>query len=200
MCILQEERNEAELMIFWLLSFKWHDSFQVPDGVNDLEATELSLNQNQARILSFLHWFTVWTRKSFYIFIIFFCLFFCRAGVFLLLLMLPIYDHCCGSGMFILDPNFFHPVSQIRVKELKYFSPKKWFESSRKYDPGWSSRIRILIFYPSRIMDPGGKKAPDPGYESVTLFMIFEGCRTKRACCDKQARYQFSHLSFFILS
>jgi hypothetical protein len=24
-------------------------------------------------------------------------------------------------------------------------------------------RIRILIFYPSRIPDPGAKKAPDPG-------------------------------------
>ncbi len=33
---------------------------------------------------------------------------------------------CCGSGMFILDPNFFHPgsrifPSRIRVKEFKYF-------------------------------------------------------------------------------
>ncbi len=36
------------------------------------------------------------------------------------------------------------------------------FLSSRKYDPGCSSRIRILIFYPSRIPDPGVKKAPDP--------------------------------------
>jgi hypothetical protein len=42
---------------------------------------------------------------------------------------------------------------------------------SRKYDPGCSSRIRILTFYPSRIRiltfypsgipDPGVKKAPD---------------------------------------
>jgi hypothetical protein len=58
---------------------------------------------------------------------------------------------CCGSGMF--------------VKEFKYFNhknPKKWFLSSRKYDPGCSSRIRMLTFYPSRIPDPGVKKAPDP--------------------------------------
>jgi hypothetical protein len=36
--------------------------------------------------------------------------------------------------------------------------------SSRKYDPGCSSRIRILTFtHPgSRIPDPGVKKAPDP--------------------------------------
>jgi hypothetical protein len=41
---------------------------------------------------------------------------------------------CCGSGMFIPDPNF-HPVvpdlgseffsSRIRIKEFKYFNPKK---------------------------------------------------------------------------
>jgi hypothetical protein len=40
---------------------------------------------------------------------------------------------------------------------------KKWFLSSRKYDPGCSSRIRMLTFYPSRIPDPGIKKPPDPG-------------------------------------
>jgi hypothetical protein len=70
---------------------------------------------------------------------------------------------CCGSGMFIPDPNpnFFHPGSRIRIKEL--------FLSSRKYDPGCSSRIRILIFYPSPIPDPGFKKAPDPGSGSATL-------------------------------
>jgi hypothetical protein len=45
----------------------------------------------------------------------------------------------------------------------KYFNPKKWFLSSRKYDPGFSPRprVRFLSFYPSRIQDPGVKKAPD---------------------------------------
>ncbi len=47
--------------------------------------------------------------------------------------------------------------------------PKKWVLSSRKYDPGCSSRIRMLTFYPSRIPDPGVKKAPDPGSGSATL-------------------------------
>jgi hypothetical protein len=69
---------------------------------------------------------------------------------------------CCGSGMFIPDPTcfhpgseFFHPGSWIRIKELKYFNPTKWFPSSRKYDPGCSSRFRIILtFYPSRIPDP----------------------------------------------
>jgi hypothetical protein len=73
--------------------------------------------------------------------------------------------------MFIPDPIFFHPGSRIRIfyhpgsrtriKEFKYFSPKKFFLSSRNYYLGCSSRIRILIFYPSRIRRV--KKAPDPG-------------------------------------
>jgi hypothetical protein len=40
----------------------------------------------------------------------------------------------------------------------KYFNPKKWFLSSRKYDPG-------------SIPDPGVKKAPDPGFGSATLLV-----------------------------
>ncbi len=56
---------------------------------------------------------------------------------------------------------FFYPGSQIRFKEFKYFNPKKLFLSSGKYDPGCSSRIQN--FYPSRIPDPGFKKAQDPG-------------------------------------
>jgi hypothetical protein len=44
---------------------------------------------------------------------------------------------------------------------------QKLFQSSRKCDPGCSSRIRILIFYPSRI--PGSKRPPDPGSGSATL-------------------------------
>jgi hypothetical protein len=68
----------------------------------------------------------------------------------------------------IPDPTFFHPGSRIPtvsipdpgsrilIKEFKYFNPKKakkWFLSSKKYDPGCSSRIP----------DPGVKKAPNPG-------------------------------------
>ncbi len=71
---------------------------------------------------------------------------------------------CCGSGMFIPDPNFSYPGSAS--KNLSILTPKKWFLSSRKYDPGCSSRIRILIFYPSRMPDPGVKKAPDPDPKS----------------------------------
>ncbi len=57
---------------------------------------------------------------------------------------------------------FFDPGYWIRIKEFKYFNPKKLFLSSRKYDPCCSSPIRIRIFYPSRI--PGLKRLriPDP--------------------------------------
>jgi hypothetical protein len=81
---------------------------------------------------------------------------------------------CCGSGMFIPDPGseFFPSQVRNRIKEFKCFNPKKWFLSSRKYDLGCSSRIRIQIFFPSRI-PAGVKKAPDPGSGSAIL------CRTK---------------------
>ncbi len=55
----------------------------------------------------------------------------------------------------IPDPNCLHPGSRIRIKDFKYFNPKKWFLSSRKYDPGCSSRI------------------PDPGSGSATLGKKF---------------------------
>ena len=87
---------------------------------------------------------------------------------------------CCGSGMFtrILAPGskffqsgskFFQSGSRIRIKEFKYFNPKKWFLSSRKYDPGCSSWIPDpdADFLP--IPDPGsrgqkgiGSRIPDP--------------------------------------
>jgi hypothetical protein len=57
-------------------------------------------------------------------------------------------EQCCGSGMFIPHPhpNFSIPDpglkrSRIRIKNLSFFKPKKLFLSSRKYDPGCSSRI-----------------------------------------------------------
>jgi hypothetical protein len=39
---------------------------------------------------------------------------------------------------------------------------------TRKYDPDCSYRIRIL-FFPIPDLDPGVKKAPDPGSRSATL-------------------------------
>jgi hypothetical protein len=93
--------------------------------------------------------------------------------------------------MFILDPNFFHPGSQILIffipdpgsrihlKEFKYFNPKKWFLSTQKYDPGFSSRIRIPNPDPDflPILDPGSRiqgskryRIPDPGSGSAPLI------------------------------
>jgi hypothetical protein len=72
-----------------------------------------------------------------------------------------------GSDFFpsrIPDPNCLHPGSSSKnLRILTPKKPKKWFLSSKKYDPGCSSRIRMLTIYPSRIPDPGVKKAPDPG-------------------------------------
>jgi hypothetical protein len=84
--------------------------------------------------------------------------------------------------MFILDPgsDFFHPGSEFfhpgsASKKLSILTPKKWFLSSRKYDP-WvvhpESWIRILTFYPSWIPDPEVKKSPDPGSGSATLLKM----------------------------
>jgi len=52
---------------------------------------------------------------------------------------------------------------------LSILTPKKWYLSSRKYDPDCSSQIPDpdADFLP--IPDPGVKKAPDPGSGSATL-------------------------------
>jgi hypothetical protein len=79
----------------------------------------------------------------------------------------------------------------IRTKEFKYFNPKNCFQALGNMIRVVSSRIRILIFHPSRIPDPGGqkgtgsriqgskrhripdtgvKKAPDPGSATQIFF------------------------------
>jgi hypothetical protein len=74
---------------------------------------------------------------------------------------------CCGSRMFIPDPETDFFPSRIRIFpsripgphqriKPKNPNPKKLFLSSRKYDPGCSSRIRILTFYPSGIQGSKG--------------------------------------------
>jgi hypothetical protein len=92
------------------------------------------------------------------------------------------FNQCCGSGMFIPDlgsdffpsripdPNCLHPGSASKNLSILFIlTEKKWFLSFRKYDPGCSSRIRMLTFYPSRIRDPGSRiqgskmhRIPDP--------------------------------------
>ncbi len=73
--------------------------------------------------------------------------------------------------------DFFHPGSRIHIKECQYFNPTKWFQNSRKYDPGCSSRIRIP--------DPGVKKAPYPRFgigirniDFVKPWCIFTSLKT----------------------
>jgi hypothetical protein len=70
----------------------------------------------------------------------------------------------------IPDPGYELSPSRIRTvsipdpgsasKNLSILTQKKWFLSSRKYDPGCSSRIPDpdVDFYPSRIPDPGVNK------------------------------------------
>jgi hypothetical protein len=90
-----------------------------------------------------------------------------------------------GSRIFsIPDPGFrifYIPDPGSASENLSILTQKKRFLSSRKYDPGCISRIRIQIFYPSRLPDPGVKKRhripdPDPqhcrGY-SNTYHMYF---------------------------
>jgi hypothetical protein len=71
------------------------------------------------------------------------------------------------SEFFHPGSEFFHPGSWIRIKEIKYFNPKNGFYALgnmiRVVHPGSGSRIRIMTFHPSRIPDPGVKRAPDPG-------------------------------------
>jgi hypothetical protein len=72
--------------------------------------------------------------------------------------------------MFIPIPEFEFFPSRIRIKEFKYFNPKKWFLSSRKYDGlGCSFRVRIPDpdFLP--IPDQGVQRAPDRGSGFATL-------------------------------
>ncbi len=89
--------------------------------------------------------------------------------------------------MFIPDPTFSHPGSRIRTvsnpdpgsasKNLSILyiltKKKKWFLSSRKYDPGCSSRIRRLTFYPSRIQGSKRQRIPDPDPQHCRFPVCF---------------------------
>ncbi len=79
---------------------------------------------------------------------------------------------------FLPDPVYEFFPSRILdpIKEFKYFNPKKWFLSSRKYDqvvhPGSGS---WLFTHPGfQIPDPRVKKALDPGSGSATLVGTVE--------------------------
>jgi hypothetical protein len=77
-----------------------------------------------------------------------------------------------GSKRFrIPDPDP-HQRITVFLTQDSIFNPR-FFLSSRKYDPVCSSRIPdpVLDFYPSRILDPGVKKTPDPGSGFITRFL-----------------------------
>ncbi len=86
------------------------------------------------------------------------------------------HTQCCGSVIFSPGYEFFHPGSRVKKisdpgsgsasKKLSMLNPKKYFLSSRKCDPTCSSRIRILIFYPSRIQ---GSKGPGSGSATLSI-------------------------------
>ncbi len=89
--------------------------------------------------------------------------------------MLRIRNVYLGSEFFPSRIQIFSipdPGSAFRIKEFKYFNPKqmvsKKSETIRVVHPGSGSRIRILIFYPSRIPDPVVKKASIPCSGSAT--------------------------------
>jgi hypothetical protein len=71
--------------------------------------------------------------------------------------MLRIRDVYLGSEFF---------PSRNRIKEFKYFNQKI---VARIYDPGFSSRIRILIFYASRIQFTKRHRIPDPDPQHCSL-------------------------------
>ncbi len=82
--------------------------------------------------------------------------------------------------------DFFPSGSRIRTKKLNILTPKNSFLSSRKYDPGWSSRIPGSWFFTrhrSRIQgsrwhwipDPRVKKAPNPGSAATLVVCLCEG-------------------------
>jgi hypothetical protein len=101
---------------------------------------------------------------------------------------------CCGSGMFIPDPNFFHPASRIRIKEFKHFNPKKLFLRSRKYDPGCWSRSRIWD------SDPDFLPIPDPGFpgQKGTGSATLNFCeKTLRASFCRQVGVVGKFVEFF---
>jgi hypothetical protein len=65
--------------------------------------------------------------------------------------------------MFIPDLYFFHPGSRNRNIEFRYFNPKKWFLSSRKYHPGCSFRIQRSKRH----------RIPDPDRNTVFMYLLF---------------------------
>jgi hypothetical protein len=94
----------------------------------------------------------------------------------ILLTVLRIRDVIPDSGS-ELSPSRIPDPQKTKYSILTPKIAKKWFLSSKKYDPGCSSRIPDpdADFLPSRIPDPGVKKASNPGFRirnSAVKFKI----------------------------
>jgi hypothetical protein len=80
------------------------------------------------------------------------------------------YVQCCVASVSVADPGCLPWIrlfpSRNPNKEFKYFNPKISFLSSRQYDPGCSSRIRIMIF-----THPGSRHGYNIGF-LVYLLMF----------------------------
>ncbi len=81
--------------------------------------------------------------------------------------------------MFIPDPTFLIPDPNFSIpdphqKKFMYFNLKKWFISSRKYDPGChpGSPDSESGSYFLPIPDQGVKKAPDPDPQHWTFQAV----------------------------
>ncbi len=111
----------------------------------------------------------------------------------------------------MLRIRIFYPRSRIQIfsipdpgsasKNLSILTPKNFFLSSRKYDPGCSSRIRILNFYPSRIPGSKSHQIPDTDPQHCHKHRS-AGCSLLRAegfsCSLDTSKLQFLKNKFFI--
>jgi hypothetical protein len=91
--------------------------------------------------------------------------------------LLP-YSQCCGSGMFIPDPNFFHHGSRVKkLPDPGSASASKNLSILTQNIVSKLSEILSGMFVPDPdfdflpIPDPVVKKASDPGSGSATLLI-----------------------------
>ncbi len=84
---------------------------------------------------------------------------------------------CCRSGIFIPDPNFFHPWSRIHVNEFKYFYPKNCFwalgNMIRVVHPGSGSWFFTHPGYRIQGQKGTGSRIPDPQHWTFLCTSVF---------------------------
>ncbi len=129
------------------------------------------------------------------------------------------YDNHSFQLIIILLKHAFLPVlrirdvnSESRIQGQKDSGSRIWIRIKEftewKYDRGCSSRIQIpdldLDFQPSRIQDPGVKKAPDPGSGSATLipsiliYAAIHSFKAKQFCSTVQSSMPFNSYTYWL--